>query len=340
MKTLKNKFAVLIIMIFAISCNSDDGDEVVTPPVTVKDVYVAGYETISSNAVAKYWKNGIGTALSDGVNYALATSIFVDGDDIYVSGYEYIGTNSVAKYWKNGTSFNLTNGSTLAAASSIFVSNGDVYVCGQEQSGDKFIAKYWKNGMPHNLSDGTKSSYTESIFVSGSDVYICGIQHSDVNSNTTAKYWKNGIATNLTNEGYNCSARSILLSGNDLYVVGSEGNDVKYWKNGSAVTVAPVPSGSSFQRGHGIAVVGSDVFVAGMEETAGPPHAKMWKNATPITLNTYGQANDIAVSPAGDIYMAGKSSSAAIAWKNDVPTALSSGTSTNSEALDVFLTYN
>lgn len=328
-------------MLFAISCNNDDGDtSQVINPVTVKDIYVAGYETISDKVVAKYWKNGIGTALSDGVNYAKATSIFVDRNDVYVSGYEYIGTNTVAKYWKNGMPFNLTNGAALATASSIFVSNGDVYVSGQEQSGDKFIAKYWKNGIPHNLSDGTKSSYTEDIFVSGSDVYICGIQYSDVNSNKTAIYWKNGTASNLTNEGYNCSAHSILLIENDLYVVGSEGNDVKYWKNGTAVIVAPLPSGSSYQQGHGIAVVGSDVFVAGMEETAGPPHAKMWKNTTSTTLNTYGQANDIAVSPTGDIYIVGKNSTTAILWKNDTPTALSSGTSTDSEALAVFLTYN
>ncbi len=338
MKTLIKKLILFLLTVFTISCSNDDGNS--TTPVTVKDVYVVGYETINNVAVAKYWKNGIGTALSDGVNYAKATSIFIDGDDVYVAGYEYIGANSIAKYWKNGISFNLTNSSSLAAASSIFVSNGDVYVSGQEQSGNNFVAKYWKNGMPHNLSDGTKDHYTKSIFVSGSDIYVCGIQYSDINSSSTAKYWKNGTATNLTNEGYNCGTSSILVSGNDLYIVGSEEKDVKYWKNGIAVTVAPLPSGSSFQSGYGMAVVGSDVFVVGKDETAGPSHAKMWKNAIPTTLNTYGQANGIAVSPAGDTYVVGKNSTVAILWKNDTPTALSSGTSSDSEASAVFLTYN
>jgi hypothetical protein len=42
------------------------------------DVYVAGYEyNASVKSVAKMWKNGVATALTNGKNHAFAYSIFV-----------------------------------------------------------------------------------------------------------------------------------------------------------------------------------------------------------------------------------------------------------------------
>ena len=45
--------------------------------VSGTDVYVAGYENNGTKDVAKVWKNGVGTSLTDGSNWAIARSIFV-----------------------------------------------------------------------------------------------------------------------------------------------------------------------------------------------------------------------------------------------------------------------
>jgi hypothetical protein len=84
-------------------------------------VYVAGWESNGSNSVAKHWKNGMATALTDGSNDAIARSIYIVGLDVYVAGYESNGSKDVAKYWKNGTATALSDGSNDASAYSIYV---------------------------------------------------------------------------------------------------------------------------------------------------------------------------------------------------------------------------
>lgn len=41
------------------------------------DVYVAGWENNGTKQVAKIWKNGAETSITDGSNNAYATSVFV-----------------------------------------------------------------------------------------------------------------------------------------------------------------------------------------------------------------------------------------------------------------------
>lgn len=48
-----------------------------TTTTTGKDVYVAGVEYSGTIGVAKFWKNGVATSLTNGSNYAFANSIFV-----------------------------------------------------------------------------------------------------------------------------------------------------------------------------------------------------------------------------------------------------------------------
>ena len=89
--------------------------------VSGTDVYAVGYESNGIKDVAKVWKNGVATALSNGTNDEYANSVFVFGTDVYVAGTEFPGTNYIAKFWKNGVVTLLTNGLNYAEAASIFV---------------------------------------------------------------------------------------------------------------------------------------------------------------------------------------------------------------------------
>jgi hypothetical protein len=86
--------------------------------VSNNDIYIAG----RVGNYASIWKNGTITQLTNGVNQAFATSVFVIGSDVYASGYEKInGTiNCIVKFWKNGVATNLTDGTTTGIGYSIY----------------------------------------------------------------------------------------------------------------------------------------------------------------------------------------------------------------------------
>ncbi len=69
---MKKLFTLLLITFAFSACN-----ESVPEKKVATAVYVAGRE----GNVAKYWKNGVATSLTDGVNLATAKSIFVSGQD-------------------------------------------------------------------------------------------------------------------------------------------------------------------------------------------------------------------------------------------------------------------
>jgi hypothetical protein len=150
--------------------------------VSGNDAYAAGnewngrsYQDASGNtykkSVAKYWKNGIPTNLTDGTEDAYVKDIAVSGTDVYVAGTEW-----------NGKSYQI---------------QGSVYEY------RKSIAKYWKNGKAVNLTDGTEDAEAKSIAISGNDVYVAGMM------NGYATYWKNGVAVKLSN--VESDANSIFL---------------------------------------------------------------------------------------------------------------------------------
>ncbi len=105
-------------------------------------MHVVGYELNGGIRVAKYWKNGIGTDLTDGTDHAEAFSVFVSGPDVYVAGYD----SGSAVCWKNGIATILSDG---ACALLVFVSGSDVYVAGWE--GERI---YWKNGIDRHKPNG------------------------------------------------------------------------------------------------------------------------------------------------------------------------------------------
>ena len=64
----------MIVLAFC-SCQKDVSN--IVAKTTEVDVYVAGYENNGFVPVAKYWKNGQVTELTDGTNEARANSIVV-----------------------------------------------------------------------------------------------------------------------------------------------------------------------------------------------------------------------------------------------------------------------
>jgi Carboxypeptidase regulatory-like domain len=91
--------------------------------VSGTDIYASGFSTIplnssTANFVAKVWKNGVSTNLTNGTSDGRAQSIFVLGTDVYVGGVEA----NFAKLWKNGVSIPLNHaGGGSSSASSVFV---------------------------------------------------------------------------------------------------------------------------------------------------------------------------------------------------------------------------
>jgi hypothetical protein len=237
--------------------------------ISGSDVYVVVHQLLFCNGgnVAKYWKNGRVILLTASYTCGEARAIAVSGSDVYVAGGEYNSIGKwVAKYWKNGNPIPLTDGSIYVIANGIAVSGNDVYVAGFEWNGTRYIAKYWKNGNPLPLTDGSKWSETRSIAVSGSDVYVLGFEETTTNGTTIR--------------------------------IG------KYWKNGTAVTLAFIDGSRATAEPYDITVSGNDVYVAGsiaIDRGLGPGNAwegkaVYWKNGTPVILGN-GYAYGIAVVP-------------------------------------------
>jgi hypothetical protein len=320
------------------------------PVVTPADVYVAGYEMNASNVkVAMVWKNGVGTALSDGIRGAYASAVAVSGTDVYVAGVvaaSVTNSDGIATVWKNGNTTSLTDGTVSAYASGIAVSGTDVYVSGGEygpnaQNLDVDIGGYWKNGVfnlltQENHQDGSGQANISAITLNGSDVYVAGtegILTPGVSSNYllgSAIYWKNGNPTILTNGLTSAAAESIVVDGSDVYVAGALCptlytacyNSV-YWKDGSLVSLdLTTPSILS-----GIAVSNGVVYASTNQDSAsGNNLAEYWDGTTEKLLDnsTAAAANGIAVLGT-DVYVVGAQIGGACYWKNGILHSVTGG---------------
>ncbi len=119
----------------------------------------------------------------------------------------------------------------------------------------------------------------------------------------------------------------------DVYIVGFERNAAniqvaKYWKNGVATNLT---DGTKNAVAYAIQVVGTDVYVAGVESNGTKNVAKVWKNgvATNLTDGTQNAfARDMQVVGT-DVYVVGNESDGTSTiykyWKNGVQTVLQYG---------------
>jgi hypothetical protein len=196
------------------------------------DIYIAGHEFKNmAGFVAKVWKNGTMTQLTE--NFGAATGVSVSGNDVYVSGYEADEDIIYAKLWKNGVATILTPDDARAHAKCVFTSGPDVYVAIQSFNESDASIKVWKNG---NVANVTTSGYADvhSIFVLGNDVYLAGFSIRDNQYNATL--WVNGVPSFLS-DNPGSEARSVYVHDGDVYVVGFEPqedgtNTAVLWKNG------------------------------------------------------------------------------------------------------------
>lgn len=318
------------------------GTERVFTTLSSGNVYVVGYESNGTKDVAKFWKNGVATALSDGLHNAKANSIYVSNGDVYVTGYnteEYIS----GRVWKNTA----VSSKSSFTPKSIFVSGSDVYFAADYPVGSNYVSSYYKNSSYTVLSNSSNLSAADGLFVSGNDVYVAG--NVNAGNYRIAKVWKNGVATNLSDGTSNVLAYAVYVSGQDVYVVGEEmlpGVSIaKLWKNGVATNLT---NGSNDARANSVFVLGSDVYVAGVEYSgtlafgSKKAVAKLWKNGVATSLsngttNAYAQSVFVAGT---DVYVAGYENNGtkdvAKLWKNGVAINMSNGT-TNAQLMDVFV---
>jgi hypothetical protein len=301
------------------------------------DVYVAGYTVNSSgNTVAMLWKNGIATALTNGVNDGEARKVFVSGTDVYVVGRESIGSVIESRVWKNGALYNFGACGSNAFAIDIFVSGTDVYVAGGENcsASPNYKLTVWKNGVATNITNGTTSTQAHSLFVSGTDVYVSGEEDG------IQKVWKNGVATSIAPiAGATGWENSVHVSGTDVYVAfnSNDPNNVpKMWKNGVVTNLTVSAAAGSISLVHDLYVSGADVYAAGDDPfiPSGLTNAiaASWKNGavTAITngANPAGAESVFVLST--NVYVAGYETGIGFyeprLWKNGVSVPLANAT--------------
>ncbi|WP_222982847.1 Ig-like domain-containing protein [Flagellimonas meishanensis] len=304
--------------------------------VTVNpNVYVAGYKTLNGTDVARIWKNGNATDLTDGFNNARAHSVYIHNEDIYVAGYENVNGIDVAIIWKNGTPIQLSNGVNNAHANSVVVDdNGISYVVGYLTNGGTESAVLWRNQVANQLpSSGLGDARANSVFVEeNGTVHIAG--YEIINNNTIARIWEDGTPTNLTMVGSNGNANSVFVRSGNVYVAGfyydpnASNNVAKLWENSVATDLS---DGSNAANAISVFIDGSNVYVTGFENVNGIYTAKLWKNGIVEDLPSSGVAgsgNSVFVHGT-DVYVAGQDFEngllVAKLWINGVPTNLGAG---------------
>lgn len=208
------------------------------------DGYLSGYEIKNGKTIAKYWKNGIATLLTNGQRNAMALSVYAVGNDIYAAGWEENNEGiKIAKYWKNAQqAVELSAGIYDAVATAIFVDNNRVYVSGNSNNAQNIKkAVYWNNGELNRLSDVSGEASANAIFVLDGVVYAAGFERKAGVEVAVAKYWQNGKSISLSDGTKNTTASCIYKKGNDVIVLGEEENangwSEKYWKGNTIYKV-------------------------------------------------------------------------------------------------------
>jgi hypothetical protein len=352
-------FIIMILVFFAIGgCKKSETDSTQNNnTTTIPKSEIVGYEYNGDMRMAKYWKDGVASYLSDGVKDVQIFSVSVSGTDVFMAGVEknesgsmYDDASKMPKYWKNGTAIGMSvfdfgagaSNGTNGVATSVYAIGGNAYVAGYMCDGscNDAVAVLWTNGgTPALLSNQFNGdSYANSVFVTeGGIVYAAGNKSFTGGNGEQAIVWTNGTEVPLTDGTGVSEANSIFVSGTDVYVCGGFFNSdipgywrAVYWKNGS---IHYLSDGSSFAMANSIFVSGNDVYVSGdlsVNGSSSSANATVWKNgvATNLSLKNSGSAKSVFVK-GSDVFVGGYkylSGYRAALWKNGTEYLLSDAT--------------
>ncbi len=350
--SLKVTICAFFLFVFCGSCGKEPDTK------GLNGVYVSGYEyNAQGKRVAKYWKDGVATDLSNGSTDAVANSIYCTDQEVIVAGYQTNATGKkVAVIWKNGVSTDLTDGSSDAEAKSVYAASQFFVMVAGEEAG---VARLWQNGALQSFEVQSKGS-ANCVFVdvaNNSTVYVAGYENSSSSDPTAvAKYWKNGKSVRLTDGTEDCYANSIFVSGSDVYVAGTVGFlHANLWKNGIS---DPISDYAGSRPSEAFSVCGNpetnQIWVAGTyydEGILGEAHPTVWRageTGAPVKLeDNLGikkakRGNAIYYPEKGEQYVAGSitnanNKSVAAYWHNVFNfTTLTDG-SQNAEAKSIFV---
>lgn len=329
---IKQSLVSLLYLIAVLSflCGCTKPEDTINFPTDKElyDVYIAGYESNGEHLVAKYWKNGVETILSDGSQDAQAKSIFVSNNSVYVVGYESNGNKNVAKYWKDGVETSLTDGSQNACANYIFKINNDIHIVGGE--GDFIWGDFnrqpvhWKNGVSSVLSVGRNEGEALSIANDGGNIYIL-IQEFN---NRAAGYWKNDDGYRRVTTWLDVNSYCMTVVDGNVYIAGVTINEgptyiASLWENGFRTYLSETHNYTN-ANALAIAIEDKDIYVGGYENGK----AIYWKNGIPFKLPNGQRVSAISVSD-GNVFVAGttRSSNGNVVkfWKNLEETTITDG---------------
>jgi len=335
-------FAIIGLSVILTSCgksgvtpSKNDTTKIITGTIIGgPGIYIGGYESTTNDLgqflqVAKVWKNGKATALTDGTNDAEVSSVFVTDKDVYAAGYENNGDVDIAKIWINGKATALSTQRSQAKA--VYVIGADVYVAGTEN----YRAIVWKNGIGSPITANGGAGFAYSIYVVGQNYYAAGTD------NYVAKLWTNGSSVLLPQEG--TAANFVTVVNGDVYVAGQVNNTGQYagyggtaviWKNG---LVTKLTVNTSDAAANAVYINGKDIYAVGLEEGANGDAnyvAKVWKNGAATKLSSYESSGNAVLLSGSDLYILGDDSkgknpsvkSIVTLWKNGVATTYTDGT--------------
>lgn len=296
--------------------------------VSGSNVYIAaGVNEPDGTQLPVLWTNGVRSVLPLGTDaHGNPAGMQLVGSDVYVVGETYTTdssgnwTDDHMVYWKNGALTVLSQGAGYAwgwfspvhsGGGGMFVQGSDLYIYG-ETYGSSGVPIYWKNfGSPAYLpSPNTSNDYSAlDFFATGTSLYVAGdAEPGGDGTKATPAYWQGTTEHVLPlPSGVSVgSAQGIVVSGGTTYIVGDEaGHDQYYsksdpavplyWENGVLKTLS-LPSGDSNAKVEGMALSGTDVYIAARTGTvdptrgdissSSPSHAVYWKNGTMNILPT------------------------------------------------------